>query len=362
MSIGIAIIGSGIFAREEHLPILLSQPNPNPTTESTQENASEREGEGGKQGKTHPFILKALYSRTLHSAQSLLASVPAADPDTTKRIEEIDVYADDAGVGRKYEDLCAREDALRAGKHVLSEKPIAGDLATAQEMVRVYKEEILPRGRDGQAIECAANGQREVANGETTNGNTNQDEDKKERKEKNKKEKKNKKNKVTPLWGVAENYRFLPKYLLVAEEVRKLGPVKGLRVCVRSLVGVGSKYHQTPWRRHPSHEGGFVLDGGVHIIAALRLILGPENPLTTVSAMSSLHQPHLHPVDTVDALVRTRSGAVGCISLSYGAAPGTNGTVFELRVEEALADLEVMVGMFASEREKGVVGLGLQVV
>lgn len=82
--------------------------------------------------------------------------------------------------------------ALQAGKHVLSEKPIAGDLNTARALLSEY-----------QALA------------------------------------------TKPLWGVAENWRFLGKFTRVAEEVRKLGSVRAFRVGVRTLIGEGSKYHRT---------------------------------------------------------------------------------------------------------------------
>ncbi|PWY90265.1 NAD-binding Rossmann fold oxidoreductase family protein [Aspergillus sclerotioniger CBS 115572] len=341
MAIGIAIIGSGNFAREEHLPLLHAS-----TT----------------------FNLKALYSRTHASAETLLAE---------KNIQSLDIYSEDSGPGKQYEDLLAREDvdavvialpitaqptyikhALLAGKHVLSEKPIAGDLSTARSLLSFYQTEVVEKG-----------------------------------------EKK-------VLWGVAENYRFLGKFSRVAEEVRKLGTVRAFRVSVRTLIKVGSKYHQTEWRRTPAYRGGFVLDGGIHVVAGLRLILGKEDALAAVSAMSCLQQEHLAPVDTVDAVVKTKSGATGVVSLSYGAA--VNETVFEfscdggvvslnldrvtangesfdvpfegrgvnfelaafgesirkgeleerLRPDEAMADLEIMEGMFVSDG--GCVQLELQ--
>ncbi|PYI02765.1 NAD-binding Rossmann fold oxidoreductase family protein [Aspergillus sclerotiicarbonarius CBS 121057] len=337
MTIGIAIIGSGNFAREEHLPLL---------------HASDT------------FDLKALYSRTLKSAETLLSE---------KNITTLDIYSEDSGPGKRYEDLLAREDvqavvialpitaqptfikqALLAGKHVLSEKPVAGDLETARSLLSFYQTEVLEK----------------------------------------------------VVWGVAENYRFLGKFRRVAEEVRKLGAVRAFRVSVRTLIKPGSKNHQTEWRRTPAYRGGFVLDGGIHVVAGLRLILGKEDALAAVSAMSCLQQEHLAPVDTVDAVVKTKSGATGTVSLSYGAA--VNETVFDfscdrgvvslnldrvtangesfdvpyegrsvnhelaafaesirqgeleerLRPEEAMADLEIMEGMFVSEG--GSVQLDLQ--
>jgi predicted dehydrogenase len=85
--------------------------------------------------------------------------------------------------------------ALAAGKHVLSEKPIAKDLATAQELVSWY--------------------------GDSANVD-----------------------KTKTLWGVAENYRFIRKWLRTAEEVQKLGGVKAFRVSMRCKTSPESKYYR----------------------------------------------------------------------------------------------------------------------
>lgn len=61
-----------------------------------------------------------------------------------------------------------------------------------------------------------------------------------------------------------------------------------------------------------------MLDGGVHTTAALRLILGAENPLVSVSAYTAQLQQHLPPVDTIEAVAKTKNGVVGTISLSFG--------------------------------------------
>jgi predicted dehydrogenase len=93
---------------------------------------------------TPQLALKAVYSRSLKSAQAVNANV--------------DLYSDDVGVGKTYHDLLLREDiqaviialpilsqpefieaALAAGKHVLSEKPIAGDLKRADSLIKYYK-------------------------------------------------------------------------------------------------------------------------------------------------------------------------------------------------------------------------------
>jgi predicted dehydrogenase len=75
----------------------------------------------------------------------------------------------------------------------------------------------------------------------------------------------------------------------------------------------------TPWRKTPEYQGGFVLDGGIHTLAGLRLILGRgSNALKSLSAHTTQLQEYLPPLDTVDAIAKTASGATGVISLSFG--------------------------------------------
>ena len=71
MAIGVAIIGSGIFAKEEHLPAIQATPS---------------------------LSLKAVYSRSLKSAQAL-----------SEKLSGVDLYSDDQS-DKKYEDLLKRDD------------------------------------------------------------------------------------------------------------------------------------------------------------------------------------------------------------------------------------------------------------
>lgn len=82
--------------------------------------------------------------------------------------------------------------ALEAGKHVLSEKPIAKDLATAQELVRWYQTSIEPH---------------------------------------------------RTIWAVGENIRYFAKFAFATEQVQKLGRVKNFRVRVHNMVKTDSKYY-----------------------------------------------------------------------------------------------------------------------
>lgn len=60
------------------------------------------------------------------------------------------------------------------------------------------------------------------------------------------------------------------------------------------------------------------MDGGVHFTAGLRLLMGPENPLVSLSAYTTQLQEHLPPVDTIDATAKAKNGATGTISISFG--------------------------------------------
>ncbi|ROW08191.1 hypothetical protein VPNG_06899 [Cytospora leucostoma] len=247
----IAIIGGGIFIKEQHLPAVLATPY---------------------------LSLKVIYSRSLKSAKETSQLLPASHG-------EVELYSEDSGPGKSYTDVLARPDivgvlialpiinqpeyikaALEAGKHVFSEKPIGPDVKSAKALIKWY---------------------RSIAE----------------------------ENKVT--WAVAEQFRFLPKYVWGAQEARKLGKVIGFNFRVFQFAGKESKYYQTEWRQKPAHNYGFLLDGGVHAAAAVRLFLGDDVP-DTVVGYSFLAQQHLAPVDTLSALIKTKSGAVGSFNCSWG--------------------------------------------
>ncbi|KAJ5166004.1 hypothetical protein N7492_006300 [Penicillium capsulatum] len=176
--------------------------------------------------------------------------------------------------------------ALLAGKHVLSEKPIAKDVATAQDLLDWYR-----------------------ANIDTS--------------------------KV--FWAVGENFRYMTKFVFAAEQIQKLGPVRQFRVNVHTLMKPDNKYYLTSWRKNPEYQGGFLLDGGVHMVAGLRFILGPTEHISTVCAQSQQLQEYLPPVDTIDAVVQTESGATGVVSLSWGSLFSDN--IFEFACENGVVKM-----------------------
>jgi predicted dehydrogenase len=155
--------------------------------------------------------LKVIYSRSLKSARETSELLPASH-------SAVDLYSEDSGPGKSYNDVLSRSDiigviialpirnqpkfieaALRAGKHVLAEKPVGPDVESAKELISWYRE---------IAVE----------------------------------------NKVT--WAVAEQYRFLPKYVWAAEQARTLGNVIGFNFRVFQLCrqGAGTRELLEAWR------------------------------------------------------------------------------------------------------------------
>ncbi|KAI4720307.1 NAD(P)-binding protein [Aureobasidium sp. EXF-10727] len=251
MTVGIAVVGSGIFVQEAHLP--------------------------GIKANGDLFSLKAIYSRSLSSAQKLSKQVESSSPD---------LYAEDAGSDKSYANLLERSDieavvialpilaqpdfikkALSAGKHVLSEKPVAKDLATAHELIDWYHKNIDTK---------------------------------------------------KTIWAVAENFRYLGRFQYGAEQVKELGDILGFRLRMHANVQPGAKYYETEWRKTPEYQGGFLLDGGVHFIAAMRQLLGQEAKMSQVAAFTAQLQPHLPPLDTINATVKLANGRSGTFSVSFG--------------------------------------------
>lgn len=119
---------------------------------------------------------------------------------------------------------------LRAGKHVLQEKPIDPEIETVLEALKEYRE--LAGPKDGKLI-----------------------------------------------WGIEENYRFEEAFLY-AESVVKSGKLGDVLKCVLNvdhLMNNKNVYFASKWRKDKStFPGGFLLDSSVHFMAGLRKVSGRE--------------------------------------------------------------------------------------
>ena len=78
------------------------------------------------------------------------------------------------------------------------------------------------------------------------------------------------------LWGVAENWRFDAALNRMAS-LMKEGIIGRPIICsliAERTANPSNKYLKTAWRAEPKYRGGFLLDAGVHFIAALRFVAG----------------------------------------------------------------------------------------
>lgn len=218
--VGVALLGAGIFALERKWAVLSDvmaswQAIPARSAYLTRETEHVPAIQA-----TSSFEFKAIYSRSQKSAEALAAQVQSASP--------IDVYYDSPDVeGKSLDALLQRSDisavvialpilvqpaiikrAITAGKHVLSEKPVAKDVAEAQSLIAWYS-----------SLSPSQDRYQEQDQG--------QDKDK-------------------PLWAVAENWRYLESVLYAAKELQDMGgEVVSFRLQRYGFVKKGDKYFET---------------------------------------------------------------------------------------------------------------------
>ncbi len=237
----LALIGAGVFVRDAHLPSLLRHPD--------------------------RFRIAAIYSRTQATAETLGQAIPYPVPrftDLDALLAQPDVDAVDVVLPiAVMPDVMHR--VLAAGKHLISEKPIAPDTTTARRLLADY-------AHHPQTV-----------------------------------------------WMVGENWRYEAAFLRAAELVADgvIGTPLTCHWAIFSPVTPQSKYYHTLWRRNSSFPGGFLLDGGVHHIATLRLILGE---ITEVTAAARLVRDDLPPLDTLATTLRFANGCLGTYLASYATA------------------------------------------
>lgn len=243
----------------------------------------------------------------------------------------VDIYYDldeneESSVNLSYSDLLKREDiqavdiiipientpefvemALEAGKHVISEKPMAPTVKIGEELLEKYetclkkypnlvwaiaeqiyyeptwnlllqhreqrenlKRKLLRESGEAGSLSDSSSGSQKLTNSSS----------------------KSKKN------------------LLIGEPL-----VATLTRCVS--MNQNNKYYSTKWRKQPSHQGGYILDAGIHEIAKLRMAFGQ---IKKVTAMTAQFKPDLPPLDTISSTIQFVSGVLCTFSLTFTAS------------------------------------------
>ncbi|MCK6622393.1 MAG: Gfo/Idh/MocA family oxidoreductase [Calditrichaceae bacterium] len=154
--------------------------------------------------------------------------------------------------------------ALEAGKHVMVEKPLAANLRQARQMLA------LERRFPGVKL-------------------------------------------------LAENFRYRPLFTRLKQLIDegRIGAPYG--VIWNIFLHVDAKYNpyaRTEWRIHHQYPGGFVTDGGVHNVAALRLLFGE---IVSGQARARSINPAIGEVDLFWMVFSTDRGVSGQLNLHYSA-------------------------------------------
>lgn len=180
--------------------------------------------------------------------------------------------------------------AVRSGKHVLCEKPIAGNLETARRVVTDI--EAISQNR-GQVI------------------------------------------------VIGEHIRYRADVQQAREWLRegRIGDLFMLDVTAYFYTDTVNGFSSTPWRQNSQYRGGPVTDAGLHHAAFIREIGGDVEQL---QAFSSVVHPEFTGTDTITLNMRFRSGALGHY-LYAGAAVGVktpflNATIFGTKGSIVLDD------------------------
>lgn len=288
--LGVALLGSGLFATNSHAPVLINH-------------------------KGTVFDTKAVWSRRKKSAailaQKLECDAFGGEDELEGLMKRSDIDAFIVALPLDVQpDLVVR--LLKAGKHVLSEKPIAPTAEKALQVLKVYK----------------------------TLQQTN----------------------PSLVWSVAENFRYEPGIQKAAELVQSgtaIGDVVMVNLIVKNPFRPDNPYLNTSWRKEPSWYGGLFMDAFIHAAAGLRAIVPRDDNIAHVSAVTSHRASHLPAPDTLTGHItwggnNTNVGVQATISASYASdtfkyefeITGTQGTVLLRRsTSQPGYDLIITKGM-----------------
>ena len=155
------------------------------------------------------------------------------------------------------------KDALKAEKHVIVEKPLAANLSQAKKMLDFEKQ-------------------------------------------------------YPHVMMVAENFRYRSTFHRLKEYLtqQKIGQPYAVFWNVFLHVDQNNKYARTKWRVNHQHAGGFITDGGVHNIAALRYLFGE---IISGNAFTKSINPDLGELDTLSFQFHTTQNVGGVLNVFFSA-------------------------------------------
>ena len=151
-------------------------------------------------------------------------------------------------------------DALKAGKHVITEKPIAGNLSDAYDLVKL------------------ADSSKQVS-------------------------------------MIAENYRYRKVFQRTKELIKSgaVGELNSFSWNIFYKLDENNEYAHTQWRIDHKYEGGVITDAGVHNIAALRLLFGD---IASGSALVWNVNSAVGRTDSIKLNFKTTNGINGSFNMS----------------------------------------------
>lgn len=213
--------------------------------------------------------IAAVYSRTRASAEAVADSIPypvEIYTDIEALLANESIEAVDVALPVPMQPAVVSQ-ALASGKHVISEKPIASTVAEAQALIARSR-------RFGDRV-----------------------------------------------WMVGENWRYEEAFQVAAQAIRagRIGQPLFCDLSLQMPVEADSPYLKTAWRQSEEFGGGFLLDGGVHYVAGLRVLLGE---IESVCALTAAHRPDLPPADTMSVALRFASGVLGAYLITYAVGSG----------------------------------------
>ncbi|CAM6116189.1 unnamed protein product [Calypogeia fissa] len=118
----------------------------------------------------------------------------------------------------------------------------------------------------------------------------------------------------SPIWAVAENFRFEPAFVEAQEMIKELGTMLFVQVDIEVAMNSGNKYFHSEWR--PNLPGAFITDCGVHYVAALRTMLGARN-IVSVTGIATHRDQSVPPPDTLTTLLTLDNGCSGTMMISF---------------------------------------------